>query len=336
MHVNATIRAALDHARFGLNQSKAVTETLDTSEKAVRQSLWRAYAFFIPLMACSIIGVGAQASESPFGWVYTTDVHPRGTLEFEHKSYLNNGQSQGQYAYLQNKEEIEYGVTDRFQAALYLNWSYANAYRNGIDGTTGGPGVSQFLTGSFDPLSRYDRARFDSVAVELIYQIMNPVTDPLGLALYVEPEFGPLEQELEWRILLQKNFLNDRLILSANINGTIERETELGGDIEKASPVDLLLGASYLVFPNWSFGIEGRIHNEFIGYFFNSPEHSAFFLGPVVHYAKKEFWLTAAWRHQLPIVQTYNADQASVVAGGRIYGEEHARDEIAFRFGIPF
>jgi len=278
----------------------------------------------------------AQGGESPFGWIYTADVHPQGTFEYEHKSFLQSRQSRGNYSYLQNKEEIEYGLTDRLQISGYFNWSYANAFQNGLDGLTGGPGVSQFLTPSFDPTTRYNKARFDSLSFEAIYQVMNPITDPFGLALYIEPEFGPLTRELEWRVILQKNFLDDRLIVALNIMGKHEREVSLDGSIEKASPIDLTMGVSYLFMPNWSFGIETRIHNEFTGYLWDSPDHSAFFAGPVLHYATKEFWVTAAWRHQLPWVQTYNDDQASVVHRGRIFGDEHARDEVMLRLGVPF
>jgi len=278
----------------------------------------------------------AQAGESLFGWIYTADVHPKGTLEYEHWSFLQSRQSRGKYEFWFNREEIEYGVTDRLQVAAYFNWTSSNAFRNGIDGTTGGPGVSQLLPASFDPFSRFRNTRFDSISLEAIYQVLNPVTDPIGLAVYIEPEIGPLSKELEWKIILQKNFLDDRLIVAANIFGKHEREINLDGTVEKASPLDLTLGVSYLAFPNWYLGVEARIHNEFTGYFFNSPEHSAFFAGPVVHYATKDFWITAAWRHQLPMVQTYNAEQAALVVNHRIYGEEHARNEFMFKMGIPF
>ncbi|WP_206734797.1 hypothetical protein [Bradyrhizobium zhanjiangense] len=145
----------------------------------------------VMLTACQ-----ARAGESPFGWIYTADVHPQGTFEYEHKSFMQSGQSQGQYFFMQNKEEIEYGLTNQLQISGYFNWSYANAFRNGFDGTTGGPGVTQFLDASFDPYSRYEKTRFDSVSFEAIYQVLNPVTDPIGLALYIEPEIGPREKEL--------------------------------------------------------------------------------------------------------------------------------------------
>ncbi|MDP0941854.1 hypothetical protein, partial [Klebsiella quasipneumoniae] len=71
---------------------------------------------------------------------------------------------------------------------------------------------------------RYRKTRFETVSLEAIYQLMNPVTDPIGLALYIEPELGPRERDLEWRIILQKNWLDDRLIFAANILGAHERD----------------------------------------------------------------------------------------------------------------
>jgi hypothetical protein len=275
----------------------------------------------------------ARSGESPFGWIYTADIHPPGRFEYEHQSFLQRGQARGEYNYLQNREEIEFGVTNRLQLSAYLNWSYARAFRNGIDGTTGGPGIDLF--GARDPMARYGMTRVDSVSLEAIYQILNPVTDPIGLALYVEPEFGPRTRELEWRIILQKNLFDDRLIIAANIMGAHEREQRPDG-YERASVLDITLGASYRFADNWSAGIEGRVHNEFDGLLYDRAAHSAFFLGPNVHYAAKDYWVTLAWRHQMPWVRPYSQDQKDVVLGGRIYGDEHARDEVILKVGVPF
>jgi hypothetical protein len=38
----------------------------------------------------------------------------------------------------------------------------------------------------------------------------------------------------------------------------------------------------------------------------------------------------------LPVVKTYNEDQADVVAGNRIFGDEHARNEFMVKVGFPF
>ncbi|WP_291193342.1 DUF6662 family protein [Frateuria sp.] len=275
----------------------------------------------------------ACAGESPFGWIYTADLHPQGRSEFEHKSWLQQGQSRGDYSYWKNAEEFEYGVTDRFQLSAYFNWSYVNAYRNGVDGLTGGPGTD--LSPQENPLARHRKTRFDSVSVEAIYQVLNPLVDPIGLALYVEPEWGPHERALEWRIILQKNLLDDRFVLAANLLGESEHE-KYYGEVERASMLDFSAGFSWRFTDNWSVGLETRNHQEFEGYRYDSREHSAWFLGPNLHYAAQRWWLTAAWRHQLPVVKAFNEEQREAVVGDRIYGDEHARNEFMLKLGIPF
>lgn len=275
----------------------------------------------------------ACAGESPFGWIYTADLHPQGRSEFEHKSWLQQGQSRGDYSYWQNAEEIEYGVTDRLQLSGYVNWSSVDAYRNGVDGLTGGPGTD--LSPQEDPLARHRKTHFDTVSVEAIYQVLNPLVDPVGLAVYVEPEWGPHERALEWRLILQKNLLDDRFVLAANLAGETEHEKHYG-EVERASSLDFSAGFSWRFTDDWSVGLEALNHQQFDGYRYDSRENSAWFLGPNVHYTTQRWWVTAAWRHQLPVAQAFNDEQRAVVVGDRIYGDEHARNEFVLRLGIPF
>lgn len=287
-------------------------------------------------LAVALLGINAltaHAGEGSFGWIYTLDLQPKGTWEFEQKAFLQKKQSQGDYANWQFKTEAEYGVSEDYQIGLYANTSYVNAYRNGIDGSTGGPGTD--LSSGFDTSSRYNKFRFESFSFENIWRLTNPVTDPIGIGLYLEPEIGPRTLELEARLLLQKNFLDDRLVLASNIMVATEREKR-DGEIERASMIDTTLGMSYRFANNMSAGLEYRNHREFSGYRLGRREHSAHFLGPNFHYGAKDWWFTVAWRHQMPWVKTYNQDQANVVVDGRIYGEEHARDEVMFKVGFPF
>ena len=57
----------------------------------------------------------ALAGESPFGYVYTADTHPRGEREVEQWLTRRQGQSRGDYDLWQARTEFEYGVTDRLQ-----------------------------------------------------------------------------------------------------------------------------------------------------------------------------------------------------------------------------
>lgn len=275
----------------------------------------------------------AVAGENGFGWIYTLDLQPKGKWEIEQKAWLQRGQAGGDYDYWQYKTEVEYGVSPDHQLGFYLNSSDVNAYRNGINGQTGGPGTD--LPAGFDTSSRYRKFRVDSVSVESIWRLTNPVTDPIGIGFYIEPEFGPHVRELETRLILQKNFLDDRLIVASNITAATERESR-SGEIERASMLDTTLGFTYRFADNWSAGLEYRNHREFAGYRFDRREHSAHFIGPNLHYAAKNWWATVAWRHQIKGVTTYNEDQAAEVLNGRIYGDEHARNEFMFKVGFPF
>lgn len=276
----------------------------------------------------------AFAGESPFGWIYTTDTHPRGKREFEQWIETQRGQSQGEYTNVLLRSEIEYGVSDNYQIALYANQRYVNAYRNGIDGTIGGPEVDP--SNGFDPTSRYEKYRFESVSIENLYRILNPYTGRIGLAVYLEPSIGPRRRELESKLIAQKNFLDDRLIWAANLVIEVEREESALGEVERATFVDSLTGVSFRFRNNWSAGAEARNHREFTGYGFGQPDHSAWFFGPNVHYATKAWWVTAAWRAQLKLANGFTDEQRAVIFNGRIYGEEHARDEFMIRFGVPF
>ncbi|MCS6764752.1 MAG: transporter [Candidatus Protistobacter heckmanni] len=146
---------------------------------------------------------------------------------------------------------------------------------------------------------------------------------------------GKEQKELELKLILQKNFFDDRMIWATNIETAIEKDTA-GAEVEKATELNLQTGVSYRFMPNWSAGVELRNHHEFSGYGYRNHEHSAWFFGPSVHYATKNWWMNVAWRAQMPWVKTFKDEQLEVVLGGRIYGGEHARNEFAINFGVPF
>ena len=286
----------------------------------------------------------AYAGESLFGYVYTTDTHPKGTWELEQWSTLRTGKSQGEYNLLQLREELEYGVTDNFQLSGYVNTYYVNALGDNVDGTTGGP----FVPESADPNKRYSAYKFDTVSIEAIYRILSPYADPIGLAVYFEPSFGPNRYELEGKVIAQKNFLDDRLVWAGNLTIAPEWEHETGNpNADPADPefharwersieVEFTTGVSYRFAPGWFGGLEFRNHNEFEGLQFSKPEHSAFFLGPVLHYGAERWWATLTFLPQLPFAKPYNDENREVTVGHRIFGDEHERAEIRLKFGLLF
>ncbi len=294
------------------------------------------FANSLAVVAAVALGLTAQAAtagESPFGWIYTADVAPPGTREFEQWVDVQTKQTQGDYTNVRLRSELEFGITSKYQMAIYLNSRYINAYRNQMDGTAAGPNTD--IPDSFDPTSRYKMRRVESVSWENIYQISNPLVDPIGLAVYIEPSLGPRNKELEFKLILQKNFLDDRLIWSTNFSTALENNKR-GSSVEKATELDVLTGLSYRFMNNWSAGLEARNHREFTGYGYGIANHSAWFLGPNLHYASKKWWLTAAWRTQMPWASGFQDDQKEVISGNRIYGDEHTRSQFMLKLGVPF
>lgn len=288
------------------------------------------------IFAACCIALSAQAGEGTFGWLYTLDLQPKGKLEFEQKVDATHGQSSGSYNWVQYRSELEYGLTNDLQVAAYLNAYTIGANKNYVNPDacdaalpcTAGFGVPAKVSGSTRAFN--DRG-VDGVSVEAIWRITNPVTSPIGIGLYIEPTYGKLENELETRLILQSNFLDDRVTVAANLLSEIEHEKYSDGIIHN-SMADLLYGVNYRFVSNWTAGLEGRLHTDFDGTFYQSHSQTAHFLGPVLHYAAKDFWVTAVWRHQLN-GHCYNGGTADCSNG--YVSDNHGRDQFMVKVGIP-
>ncbi len=275
----------------------------------------------------------SYASEGLFGYIYTAETTPAQNWEYEQKQTFRSGKARGNYSSLDLRNEIEYGITDRLQSALYLNSSYnnrANQYNT--------EDVSKDLS---------DRSEFNvnGVSVELLYRVLSPYKDGFGLAFYVEPELSlrdrmsgddKIERALEGRLILQKNFLNDELITAANLMLEPEWEKE-DGEYAKELWVEFTLGASYRLQSNWSVGLELRNHMEFPEMNMKNQEHSAYFAGPNVHYGSENYWLNltvlpqiAGWPRDLG-----TGSDGQAVTSNYAHLAQHEKFEIRLAFGIP-
>ncbi len=275
-----------------------------------------------------------MAGESPFGYVYTTDTHPKGKREVEQWITQRHGQSQGEFDLWQGRTEIEYGVTDRLQTALYLNYGGVNALHNRPDGTTG-PGA--FVPDDVDPDARYRKQLFESVSSEWIYRVLSPYKDPIGLALYIEPSWGPDKRELEGKLILQKNFLEDRLVWAVNFSASAESE-RFHGEWEHEGEVEFTTGLAYPFAPRWHAGAEYRYHRGYDGRGFSASKraYAASSFGPSIHYARNDWWITVTFLKQLANAKAYTDEAQGDIIGGRFYGEHHERQELRLRMGISF
>jgi hypothetical protein len=287
----------------------------------------------------------ANAEESLFSYVYTTDLLPQGQKEVEQWLTQRHAKSRGSYDVWEGRTAIEYGVTDKFQVALYANYEKATANRNNVDGTTLVP--ETFADYSYDAGSRFDESRFQGFSFEGIYRILSPYTDPIGLALYVEPTVGPNLRELESKAIVQKNFLDDRLVFAANLTLAQEMrwmKTDLNGSGEPASwdretDLNLGIGASYRFAPNWSAGIELEHEREYSSFHLSKKYRTnvATYLGPNIHYGGKDFFVTATFLTQVGGGKDYASDAgSSFVVGGRNYADDFEKDRLRIKAGYYF
>src|SRR5437764_14479641 len=84
---------------------------------------------------------------------------------------------------------------------------------------------------------------------------------------------------------------------------------------------------------NWSAGLEFWNHHEFADA--TVHEHSAYFLGPTIHYGGERWWATLGFLHQLPIGQAFSHDNKELAAhDGDIVGDEHAEYYVRFSMGL--
>jgi hypothetical protein len=306
-----------------------------------RHGSWAASrGLLLGFVALSTIMTGAaRAEESIFAFSYTTDLLPQGGKEIEQWMTWRHDKNSGSFDQLEHRTEFEYGITDKLQAALYLNYNWTQAYHNGPFGATTPP--EQFADFNPGPDDHFNKTRFTSVAGELIYRIFSPYTDPVGLAVYVEPQIGPNFREVETKIILQKNFFDDLLTLAFNFTYAPEfryvlNDTGIAYDWQSETDVNFTFGASYRFIENWSAGFEFTNEHEYNSFWFNHESNSGYYLGPTIHYGGERFFVTATALWQLPLASTHTDTVPGALVGGYIGDNDFERFRLRIKAGFTF
>ena len=263
------------------------------------------------------LGQSALADEDIFGYTRGTEVLPQGGKEIELWATRRSGKGQGRYTAFDYRVELEYGFTDRLKGALYLN-----AVQHDIAGVPG-----------FDDRRQF---RVDGFSNEWRYNILSVHKDPIGLTLYFEPEYSRYsagggaertEYAVDTKLLLQKNFFEDRLIWQGNLNAEIAREKE-DGKWEGEALLGFSSGLAYRFAPGWYGGAEMDYRTVYPG--LAQREAWGLFAGPTVHYASKKWWVTVTW---LPQIKGGPNDP---VLSSRLHLDEFEKSELRVRTGFHF
>ena len=230
------------------------------------------------------LNTSARASERRFTYTYGSSVVNPGSIEFEPWTTFRTGREDF-YNRLDHRFEFELGLTHRLQTAWYFNFS-------SITQDEGSERVSKF--------------EWTGISWEWKYKLLDPVADPVGMGLYLEPGFGTGEAELETKFIVDKHV--GRTYGAFNVTLEHEWDYEEQGETERELSLELNLGLTYFLSPALSAGIEVRNHNLF-------PEgeglaHSALFAGPVISYATESWWATLTLMPQLPPLKKNEAGDA--------------------------
>lgn len=301
-------------------------------------------ARYIMLAAIAGAALGAatpaSAEESQFGYVYTTDLLPKGASEIEQWATWRHQKIAGQFDEIEGRTEVEHGITDRLQVAVYANYAWSQAYHNGPFGQTTPP--EQFADKDVDPDSNWRGTRFVGVSGEAIYRVLSPYRHPIGLALYVEPVIGPSFREVETKIILQKNFLDDRLITALNFTYAPEwrhvsdSASPTGKSWQEETDVNFNVAASYRFRPNWSLGAEFVNEHEYNSYGFTHESNSGYFVGPTLHYGGRKFFVTATFLKQMPWAKVHTDTVDGSLVGGYVLDNDFEKARLRVKVGYYF
>lgn len=221
------------------------------------------------LSTALILSSAADAGSRRFTYSYETTTMSKGAMELESwVTWKTDKASDPDFERFDIRHEFEYGVTDRFQLALYFaDWRYEE--------NAGESGKTEFL----------------DVALEGIYNLTDPNTTPFGSAIYGEVKAGDGLLELESKLLLQKNLGSWMFVY--NIGGELEWED---GYEEDEAELMQSAGVSYQINPAFSVGAE--VLHEIAVPDVDTLGDSGVYLGPNVAWRKDNFSiaLTGMWQ----------------------------------------
>jgi len=250
-------------SRHAPNSHRPTHSTGTKPSTAVRPAGFQPAVVTIALVIAAVMlfcKTSAFAGARHFTFIYEAPTATPGSFEIENYATTRfaNGFTEGVF-----RHELEIGITEHFQASIYFaNWEYTRSREN-------------------------RGAHYDSSSLELIYNLTNPVTDPIGVSLYQELSAGRRAFESETKLIAQKNF--GHLILAYNL--TLEAEWEDKGLRERNGEIQQVFGASYEISPRISVGAE-MLHEILLPAWHSAEAENNFFLGPNASYRGDRWFAT--------------------------------------------
>lgn len=212
-----------------------------------------------------------SASERVFSYVEQSTVAPVGAKEVEVWSTYRRGHAGESFARQDNRLELEVGIVEGVQTAIYLNQT-----RITVDG------ISETES---------------SISWEWKWQLSDPAADSFGSALYTEATVGSDEMSLEAKYIIDKQLgAND--VIAAHVQLEPEWHTAPGDFALVEWETVLASGWSHRIGQHWRAGLELRLATDIEeetaanGSSEWEVASSALFLGPNIHAQFGTFWFT--------------------------------------------
>jgi hypothetical protein len=220
-----------------------------------------------------LVAPTASATERRFAFTYETGVLQPGEAELEPWTTFRVGRER-YYSRIDNRLEFELGLTERLQTSLY--WNFNTLAADEEDPATG-------------QVTRRSDFEFTSVSSEWKYKLSDPVADALGSALYLEAGLGPVQAEIEAKLLLDKQV--GKWLLATNAVFEHEWGFAVTGETEREIELELPLAAAYFLTPSFTAGVEVVPVAEIKG---GELEMVDFYAGPTVSASYAAWWLAFA------------------------------------------
>jgi hypothetical protein len=243
--------------------------------------------FLLSILFLSILpALSCFADARHFTFVYEATVEEPGEVEVESwATWQTRKTADHGFQEIDFRHEIEFGVTNKLQAGLYLaDWSYVNSKESAGFG-------------------------FSDAALELIYNIYNPETDPIGLAVYEEIQGGDRLFGSESKVIAQKNL--GPVVLA--YNATLEAVWQGRELAEREAEFQQSIGASYELSRHFSVGAECLHEVAFPDW--SRGEHPVVSSGPNFSIRSGRWWATVTGLIQITRADDEPKFQMRAIAG---------------------
>ena len=200
-----------------------------------------------------VVTSGALADRRSYVWTYEYQTMPKGMAEVEyyltHK--ISDWDNYDEKNTWEHAVELEYGLTDHWDIAIYQTWQHTNTESRDWSGYTGSKIRTRYRIGEKGQL-------------------------PVDILLYAEYILGEGEKDydkFEGKLILAKDFGRWNLAY----NQIYETKVKNGDETEHGYAT----GLSYEFSPTWKAGIEST----------GNYTDNKYYLGPTVSWASEKVWV---------------------------------------------